>query len=124
MTDEVVVRYALVGLLNTAVGYVLILGLQFGAGLPATMANLGGFCVGWLLSFVLNRRLAFRHDRAIGSSLVLFALGAGLCWCLNAAFLHLALRVVPSPLAQALALATYTVSFYFWNRHVVFPGRK
>lgn len=121
MSRAILVRYAMVGVVNTTASYSIILALQGWFGMDATLANLFGFCAGWLISFLLNRRFAFRHSRATGSGLMLFAVGAAVCWCVNAAVLHMSLQLVPSQAAQALAMLSYTISFYFWNRHVVFP---
>lgn len=122
--DGALARYAAVGLLNTAVGYGLILFLQFEADFSARAANLVGFGVGWSVSYMLTRCVVFRHQRAHGPALALFALGAGLCWCLNAATLHVALRFEwHGSIAQAAAVLSYTISFYLWNRYVAFPDK-
>jgi putative flippase GtrA len=114
-------RYALVGVANTVVGYGLILVLDLGLGLRPWMANAAGYGLGMLLSYVLNRRFAFRSRRAHRGALPAFILTAAACWGLNLAVLYGALSAgLPATSAQALAVLSYTVSFYLFNRYAVF----
>jgi putative flippase GtrA len=114
-------RYALAGVANTVVGYSVILALDLGLGWRPWLANAVGYGLGILLSYVLNRRFAFRSRRAHRSALPAFILAAASCWGLNLAVLYLALATgVPAAGAQALAVLSYTASFYLLNRWAVF----
>lgn len=115
-------RYLLVGVVNTAVGYGAIMGLQYGLGTSALAANAGGYAVGWVVSYLLNRSYTFRSNRPHAQSLPAFAVAAGICYAVNAGVLVLAMSVLglPGAVAQAMALCSYTVSFYLLNRYVIF----
>ena len=122
MIDGALVRYVAVGLANTTLGYGVILLLQLGFELHPMFANAGGFAAGWVLSYVLNRRYTFRSTRSHIEGLPAYAASALLCYSINAAVLYGALNWVrmPALAAQALAMASYTVSFYLLSRYVVF----
>jgi putative flippase GtrA len=119
--DAVLARYVLVGVVNTLLGYGVILLLQFGAGFAPLLANAAGYAVGLVVSYVLNRRFAFRSRRSHRGGLPAFVAAAAACYGLNALVLFAALRAgVPGALAQAAALTAYTVSFYLLNRYAIF----
>jgi putative flippase GtrA len=115
-------RFLLVGVVNTIAGYSVILLLQYGAGLAPLMANAGGYVVGWAVSYVLSRRFVFQSQRSHSDSLPRYVVAALCCYGINAAVLHYSLSWLglPGPLAQAVAMSSYTVSFYLVNRHAVF----
>lgn len=115
-------RFLAVGVVNTIAGYSVIMLLQYGARLTPMMANAGGYLVGWVVSYFLSRRFVFQSRRSHRDSIPCFVLSAVSCYGINAAVLHYALSWLglPGPLAQAVAMGSYTVSFYLVNRHVVF----
>jgi putative flippase GtrA len=116
------VRFAAVGVANTAVGLGTIFALKGLAGWSDLAANLGGYALGLVCSFVLNRRWTFRHSghagRAFARFLAVFALayGANLV-----AFLVLrdGLRVNAYP-AHAIAMVVYTLVFFAGSRWFAF----
>lgn len=112
----------MVGVVNTMVGYSVIMLLQYGVGLTPLMANAGGYLVGWVVSYVLSRRFVFQSQGSHAGSLPRYVAAALCCYGINAAVLHYSLSWLglPGPLAQAVAMGSYTVSFYLVNRHVVF----
>lgn len=119
------VRFGLVGLANTAVGYAVILA-ALAAGFGDYVSNALGYAAGLALGFVLNRNWAFvttdparaSHRRQLALYVAAFAISYG------ANLLVLAtLRIddaIPSPIAQLAAMATYTASFFVLCRQVVF----
>lgn len=123
-------RYLMVGVLNTFVGYGVILLLQFGMGLTALAANAGGYAIGLLVSYTLNRQFTFRSHRSHRRGLPAFLVVALLCYGLNVLVLWSMLDAGYSAVwAQGLAVLVYTVSSYLLNRHLVFrletvPGRQ
>lgn len=115
-------RFLMVGVVNTMAGYSVIMFLQYGVGLTPLMANAGGYLVGWVVSYVLSRRFVFQSQRSHKASMPSFVVAALCCYGVNAAVLHYSLSWLglAGPFAQAVAMASYTVSFYLVNRHVVF----
>ena len=115
-------RFLLVGMANTLVGYSVIFVLERSVGLDRRLANAGGYLIGGTVSYLLNRRFAFRSDRAHRHALPSFVLAALFCFGVNLAVLEIGVAVLklPSLLAQAAALCSYTLSFYAINRFHVF----
>lgn len=122
MIRSTLARYILVGLANTAVGYGVILILQLQYGMHPVAANASGYLLGLLMSYAMNRRYTFRSQRDHATSLPAFAAAAAICYLLNVGVLQLSstLFALPAPIAQALAIGTYTFTFYIANRYVVF----
>ena len=122
MSERLFIRFAIVGLVNTAIGYGVILVLHYWLGLNATAANAGGYAVGALISYALNRTFTFSSNRPHLRTLPLFAITVLGCFLFNIIILHVGLAVLglPIALAQALAVGSYGLSFYLISRHVVF----
>ena len=117
------VRFGLVGVLNTAVGYGTIVLLTVLAGLPPVAANMGGYAVGLVVSFTLNRRYTFRkRSGGQGSALAFLAVFA-VAYGVNLIVLSLSLGIIPELWAQACAMASYTVLFFILSRTIVFRPR-
>jgi putative flippase GtrA len=118
-------RFLIVGVVNTMVGYGVILGLQYLVGFGPHVANVGGYLIGWIVSYVLNRRFTFGSDRRHREGLPLFLSVALVSYAFNALVLEIALRSdsVAGPLAQAIAMAAYTLCFFQLSRHVAFRRR-
>lgn len=113
-------RFILVGIANTAVGYSTTLFLHYALSLSPLLANTGGYLIGGLLSYFLNRHFTFASKRRHREALPRFALTVALCFALNLFVLEQALTFAPLPIAQLLANIAYTVSFYLASRFLVF----
>ncbi|CAN5395495.1 GtrA family protein [soil metagenome] len=115
-------RFVLVGLVNTGIGFATILLLEYGLGADRRVANVGGYVLGGLVSYVLHREYSFESRRAHRQALPQFALAVTLCFLLNLAVLEFCVVILklPSLFAQAAAVVTYTLAFYAISRHHVF----
>ncbi|MBS0451575.1 MAG: GtrA family protein [Proteobacteria bacterium] len=88
------VQFVCVGLIATAVQYVLLVWLVRQFGMPGTLASALGFACSALLNYALNRRFSFASDRPHSEALPRFMVvaGSGLAlntvvfWCMQAAF--------------------------------------
>ncbi len=76
-------RFGLVGLLNTALGLGAIAILKYGFGWPDLPANAGGYALGLLLAFFLNRAWTFGNRGPMCESVPRFAAAAALAWGFN-----------------------------------------
>ena len=116
------VRFALVGLANTVVGYGLIMLLHYGFGAGLVLANVCGYLTGALMSYALNRSFTFASDGPHAQTLPRFGIAVGVCFGLNLLVLKFCISVLALPVAaaQALAMGTYTVAFYLISRYLVF----
>lgn len=122
MIELSLVRFVLVGLANTAVGYGAIMLFHSGFGIDPVPANVGGYLIGAFLSYMLNRNFTFASARPHTEALPRFGLTVVSCFLLNLLVLKIGLEVfaLPVALAQALAVGVYTVAFYLTSRFLVF----
>ena len=121
-------RFAIVGLANTAVGFGVIMALQFGLRVPPHLANAGGYALGFVVSFTLNRRFTFADRGRLGPAAARFAIAALAAFALNQLVLSLATGRVghggAAPvMAQAVAAISYTLSLFVLCRLWVFRSR-
>lgn len=115
-------KYAIVGLLNTVVGYGIFLISFFHFGFSANIANAIGYGIALLMAFLLNTIFVFNSGRInvkhcmkfLVAFIVSFGLNQFVLWALvYSGFL------IPE-VSQVFAMITYTVLFYVFNRFLVF----
>lgn len=116
------IRFALVGVANTALGYAVIFGCMYGLGWSALASNVAGYAVGLLVSFTLNRRFTFRSEGKARAELLRFVCIFAVAWSANFAVLIVLLNVVHmnEVLAQILAGVVYFVLSYVMSKYYVF----
>lgn len=117
-----VVKFGLVGLLNTAIGFAVIVA-ALSAGLNDYTANFVGYAVGLVISYSLNRSWTFSSGRQPSFREISAYLGVfGVAYCANLVVLtsFRTFGFVQHPLAHLLGLAVYSVIFYILSRHIVF----
>ncbi|WP_245279110.1 GtrA family protein [Mesorhizobium loti] len=117
-------RFGAVGLLNTALGYSLILaGLALGLG--DILSNAAGYAAGLTLGFFLNRQWTF--ERAGGfrrGAVVRYAMtfvvayGANLCVVVAA----MSAGFIENPFVHLAGNCLYSVIFYLGSARFVFVG--
>lgn len=121
--DWSVLRYLIVGALNTGLGLLVIFGCKWVVGLDDIPANMIGYGSGVVFSFVLNAKWTFGYDgprltaflRFI--SVLLVAYLANLFTVVNAIDLG-----VNSYLAQTLGVVPYVIIGYLGSRLFAFSG--
>jgi putative flippase GtrA len=114
------VRFVIVGLANTAVGFGVIMALQFGLQAPPHLANAGGYAVGFVVSFALNRTFTFADRGRLGPAAARFAIAALAAFVLNQVGRAGAAPVI----AQGVAAISYTLSLFVLCRLWVFRARS
>lgn len=120
------IRYGLVGLANTAIGYgVILAGLWVGMG--DYVANALGYSIGLCFSFFANRRFTFAqrgHVAAaeIGRFLVCFIVS----YAANLAVIALgrAWGYAEHPLVHLVAMGLYSVIFFACMRSFAFARKS
>jgi len=116
------IRFATVGLANTAIGLAAIYAVMFFFQTGPAIANAIGYAIGLAVSFSLNRVWTFNSDRPVGHVLPKYLLVAALSYLLNlgaviAATSHFSVNPY---LAQLLSVGIYTVCVFFGCRWFVF----
>ncbi|TAJ71611.1 MAG: GtrA family protein [Phenylobacterium sp.] len=119
------IRFGIVGVLNTIVGYSVIAGLDLGLGVDSHLANAVGYVVGIVFSYFLQRSFVFASQRGHRQTVVSYAIAAGLAFLINQGVLAVALRVIGDlewqrALAQLVAMASYSIAFFILMRLWVF----
>jgi putative flippase GtrA len=120
-----VLRYGVVGVLNTLLGYGVILG-GLSLGLGDYPSNILGYSVGLTFSFFVNRSWTFGMTGAIAKREVSgFGIAFMLAYAANLLVLSLsrAAGLVDSPLAHLAAMAVYSGMFFLITNYWVFAGQ-
>jgi putative flippase GtrA len=121
------VRFGAVGLLNTTVGLSAIYLVLFFFNAGPIIANMFGYAVGIVFSFILNRNWTFGQGKSGYQDLPKFLLLAGFCYLFNVAVVFVGSDLFGfSPyLTQLAGVATYTTLMFFGCRTFVFsPARN
>jgi putative flippase GtrA len=121
------VRYGLVGVLNTAVGLAVILGVEFGLHGPPLLANAAGYAAGFALGFVLNRSFVFRSDTRVSAAGPRYLIAVAASYAANLIVLQGMRSVLPAgdlvrAASQLCAMGSYTVLLFVLSRYWVFAG--
>jgi putative flippase GtrA len=116
------VKYLMVGVVNTIVGFGIIIFCIEVLDLHPVVANAIGFLIGSAVSFVLNRSFSFRSKVSIATGLPSFVAVVIAGYLLNLAALLAAqkilrLGVYPS---QILGVSTYVLAVFFASKWLVF----
>ena len=119
------VRFGMVGALNTGVGLAVILGLEFGLHAEPHLAAMGGYAVGIVIGFGLNRRFVFRSDGHLGRTGVRYLAAVAVCLAANQTVLTAALHLFKDGAlghlaAQLTGMVTYTLLLFAICRAWVF----
>ncbi|MCH2077641.1 MAG: GtrA family protein [Rhodobacteraceae bacterium] len=113
-------RYGATGLLNTALGYGLIVTCVYVLGFSVVLANLVGYGAGWTLSYILNKKWTFQAQsgdvgRYVG--LVAFAFAGNL-----AITLGLMSADISYPSSQFAGAVIYSVTVFAGLKWMVFSN--
>ena len=111
------VRYCLVGVVNTIIGFGLV--LLFGLVLIPELANLLGYSIGVCISYVLNSRFTFRGKKGNFARFffcVLLAYGANLF----ALFVLYRVLGYEAIISQLFSAAIYTICSFLLSRYFAF----
>lgn len=121
----VIVRFALAGLVNTAVGLSVTLALDIGLHVSPALSNAAGYAVGIMVSWLLQRRFVFRSEQSGWATKARWITVIAISFGVNQGVLYLAHQVLgEAPLArtaaQIVAMGTYTVVQFILMRLWVF----
>lgn len=106
------VRYGLVGVINTAITFSVIVVLMY-LGVSAVTSNVIGYAFGLLNSYLMNRQFTFNAPKAQKRALR-FLSGFFIAYGLNLVALVLLMQtgIVPVLVAQLVAMIIYNASFF------------
>lgn len=118
-------RYGLAGVVNTLVGFSIIVALDVGLHLPAHLANAIGYAVGICVSFGLSKLFVFRDRQARPRAPVRYLVAVAIAFAVNQGVLSLARWLAPHGAvfdiaAQGAAVVSYTGTLFLLSHFWVF----
>ena len=118
-------RFASVGLFNTLLSLLVIMGMDRGLHANPQAANAAGYAVGIASGFLLSRRFVFRSGASSRATAPKYLLTVAAGFCLNQLVLLEARRLLAGwpldhLLPQLCAMASYTLSVFTACRFWVF----
>ncbi|KWT82687.1 MULTISPECIES: GtrA family protein [unclassified Variovorax] len=119
-------RFAAVGVVNTALGYAVIFACMYVAGLGAVLSNVIGYAVGLIASYLLNRSFTFRSAAPPRREIIRFVAIFLLAYLANLGMLVFLIRHagVHEGLAQVIAGVVYFALSFVLNKYYVFAGPR
>jgi len=120
------VRFLIVGVANTLVGLGTMYGAMYFLDLHIVYANILGYAIGIVQSFVLNKTWTFGSSDHALISFLRFVLVLAVAYAANLAtvvFLNALLDVNPY-LSQALGIVPYTAIGFLGSRYFVFRNQR
>lgn len=126
--DKTLLKFLLVGIINTVVGCGAMFVLYNLAGCSYWLSSAANYLIGGIVSYVLNKHFTFGSHRRSATQILLFAANTFLCWLIaygaaKPLVLHLLSAQNPSVqenIAMLVGMALYVVLNYLGQRFVVF----
>jgi len=111
-------KYALVGIVNTAITLAIIFALIYWCSAPPLVANAIGYLIGFANSFVLSRTWIFRSQAPVSRSVARFVTSAMIAYGLNAAIIHFGMVYAGASKywIQLAGAVVYTTSLFLLSR--------
>lgn len=118
-------RFAASGVVNTTLGVCVIFALTW-LGVHYILANVGGYMVGLVTSFLLNKHWTFRAQGHRQAELLKFIGVFAAAYLTNLAVVTFTIEVLggASPAAQLLGVACYVTLNFLGMKSLVFVDRK
>ncbi len=115
------VRYTGSGIVNTVVGFFVILSAM-AIGFTPVVSNVAGYAVGFTLGFVLSKKFVFRSNGHFVNESIRYLIAFIVSYALNLAVLYLAISYfnIHAVISQFVAAIAYTLCMYILARFFVF----
>ncbi|WP_077046219.1 GtrA family protein [Pseudomonas sp. KK4] len=116
------IKFVIVGVLNTILGYSVIFGCMYILGMDPVISNVVGYLIGLMLSYTLNRKVTFQSTSKSKSEVVRFLIVFLIAYFANLAVLMILINVgvFHEVVNQIVAGAVYVVFSFFLNKYYVF----
>ena len=123
MWKNLLIKYSVAGLANSAVGYAVIFSCMF-LGMSATLSNVLGYLVGLVLSYVQFRFFVFQSNNHSGREIVRFFVGFLIAFSANFCVLKALLEAGWNPfMSQIISCAVYVIVGFVINSKFVFSKK-
>jgi len=116
-----ITRYTGSGLLNTVVGFFVILSAM-AIGFSPMISNVTGYAVGFMMGFVLSKKFVFRSEGHFVTESIRYLGAFTASFLLNLFVLHVTLTYlnIHAVLCQIMSAIAYTICMYLLIRFFVF----
>lgn len=113
------------GVINTIVGFIIILSAM-AVGISPMISNVLGYSVGFALGFMLSRKFVFRSDGHFVSESLRYLIAFIVAFLFNLLVLHLSLTYLNlhAVTSQIIAAASYTLLMYLLMRLFIFTTAR
>ncbi len=120
--DQTFLRFVLVGLVNTAIGYSIIIILFHLIGLSYSLSYFLSYVVGVIISFFLNRQFVFfsENDKLTEFFRFLIAFGVSYGVSYVALYILVEYHLLGENIAFFAGMVVYSTLFYLLNKHITF----
>ena len=116
------IRFILVGVINTGLGYGIIFACMYLAGISPELSNVIGYMIGLIFSYLLHRKFTFRSTKRRSTEFIRFSVVFLMAYCANLVTLIVLFRAVGvyAGLSQVIAGFVYVGTSYLLNKSYVF----
>ena len=120
--DKTFVRFLFVGVLNTIIGYSVIMVLFHLVGLTYGVSYFLSYVVGVVISFFLNRKFVFFSKNHKLFEFFRFLIAFGISYIVSYIFLYLFVeyQILGENIAFLGGMVIYSTLFYLLNKYIVF----
>ena len=116
-------KFNLIGIINTLIGFSIILGLMY-VGISATVSNVIGYSIGAVISYVLNSKYTFKSSINQQKTMIRFFMVLGIAYIINFVTLQGLLTLINPYIAQIGAAMVYTGSSFIMAKYFVFKETR
>lgn len=118
-------KYFIIGIINSSLGYIIILSLTY-LGLLAEVSNLFGYIIGIFVSYFLNKKYNFKTNNQDKKEFLRFLFTVFIAYILNLITLFITYRVlnIDVYISQVLAGIAYFIVGYILSKKYVFIERR
>lgn len=135
-------KYGVIGVMNTLITAVTFYLLNTKLNVPYGPANIIGYVLGVINSFIWNRQWVFKNGTNIKREALLFGFGFVMCWLLQAGVSLLLLEglgwknlpddIMPflpmknagQNIVMVISMVVYTIANYVYNRTITFKEKS
>ncbi len=119
--DSKFIRYLIVGIINTIIGYGIIFTLMTIHIIPE-VANIIGYIIGIIISYILNKIYTFKTNNKSKKEFIKFALCMICAYAINLAIFVILHRYfnIDKYIATIIAGIFYTLSGYIFSKYFAF----
>ena len=135
-------KYGVIGVMNTLITAVSFYLLNTWLGVPYGPANIIGYVLGVINSFIWNRNWVFMNKKNLKRQALLFGCGFIVCWILQGGvsllllegfgWKHLPVDTIPflprekagQNIVMIISMVVYTIANYVYNRTVTFKQNE